>query len=320
MIKLKDVDSMINFKRICSEEGFDEVSVHHVGGFWLWLHFKSVDACNAFKQNVYLNSLYSVIKPISKNFIVDERFVWVEITGLPLCAWGSNGFKKVASSFGKFLFFENERSTAMCLGRVCLATRHMRFISEEITVVVHGMEFDVHVQEVGSWCMDIEDKSHSISDSGSSSGDELNKDDYHEVDMPGDDLQNYETEDCNKKENSVVNLEESTQSNKSKEERDEAQVNSQDSDRKEVSSDYSRPPGFDNFIKIGTSDRSLHSKDSKCSTSFAKSSKKHVRGISVLHELDKIIELGETLGYDVKDCQNSFHKIIDRIGVNMVDK
>ncbi|GJR54299.1 RNA-directed DNA polymerase, eukaryota, reverse transcriptase zinc-binding domain protein [Tanacetum coccineum] len=41
----------------------------------------------------------------------------IEISGLPLCAWGSNAYKKIAYNFGKFLFFEKEDSSALSSGR-----------------------------------------------------------------------------------------------------------------------------------------------------------------------------------------------------------
>nr|GEX11402.1 RNA-directed DNA polymerase, eukaryota [Tanacetum cinerariifolium] len=65
-----------------------------------------------------MNSLYCYsVKPVSKNFYMDERMVWVEILGLPLCVWGSNAYKKAASMVGKFMFFENDNTTPMSLGR-----------------------------------------------------------------------------------------------------------------------------------------------------------------------------------------------------------
>ncbi|GJT41350.1 hypothetical protein Tco_0941215 [Tanacetum coccineum] len=47
---------------------------------------------------------------------LDERIVWIEISGLHLCAWGSNAFKKVA---------------------------------------FHGEMFDIHVHELGTWSISI---------------------------------------------------------------------------------------------------------------------------------------------------------------------
>nr|GFA58263.1 hypothetical protein [Tanacetum cinerariifolium] len=101
------------------EEGFNSVKIHHIGGLWLWVQFEILDSCNAFKNNTMLKSLFMAIKPVSRNFCVDERMVWVETSGLPLCAWGSNAFKKVAVFVGKFMFFEDDKSEAMCMGRVC---------------------------------------------------------------------------------------------------------------------------------------------------------------------------------------------------------
>nr|GEW66592.1 RNA-directed DNA polymerase, eukaryota [Tanacetum cinerariifolium] len=85
--------------------------------------------------------------------------LWIEISGLPLCAWGSNAFKKVACLFGKFMFFEAEDSTAMSSSRVCISTRSHNLISEKFSVEVHGETFDVNVHELGTWSISISDSS-----------------------------------------------------------------------------------------------------------------------------------------------------------------
>ncbi|GJT56005.1 RNA-directed DNA polymerase, eukaryota, reverse transcriptase zinc-binding domain protein, partial [Tanacetum coccineum] len=59
------------------------------------------------------------------------------------------------------------------------------------------------------------------------------------------------------------------------------------------SSDLSRPPGF-KFMKKSPSF------SSKCSTSFARYKKKDIKGVSLIHELNQIIDVGNSLGYDVR--------------------
>ncbi|GJU13228.1 RNA-directed DNA polymerase, eukaryota, reverse transcriptase zinc-binding domain protein [Tanacetum coccineum] len=119
------------------------------------------------KATQILKSFFSYIKPVSKNFYVDERMVWVEISGLPLCAWGSNAFKKVASSVGKFMFFEKDETGAMSLGRVSIATKHKKFISETTKVSIHGEEYDVYIHELGTWNINIEDSDSYTSETDS---------------------------------------------------------------------------------------------------------------------------------------------------------
>ncbi|GJX26866.1 hypothetical protein Tco_0233162 [Tanacetum coccineum] len=113
LVKLKDVDSMSNMYTICKNEGFLDLKIHHVRGLWIWIQFPSSLSCAKFQDNVSMQCLYTSNKPASPFFKVDERLIWVEINGLPLCAWDSNAFKKVAGLVGKFMFFEVEESTAM---------------------------------------------------------------------------------------------------------------------------------------------------------------------------------------------------------------
>ncbi|GJW29347.1 RNA-directed DNA polymerase, eukaryota, reverse transcriptase zinc-binding domain protein [Tanacetum coccineum] len=85
------------------------------------------------------------------------------VGGLPLCAWGSMAYKKIASSFGKFLFFEKEESTALSSGRLCISTKSHQLISETVQVDIKNESFEVSVQEIGSWSTKIKDDYNDIS-------------------------------------------------------------------------------------------------------------------------------------------------------------
>ncbi|PWA75327.1 hypothetical protein CTI12_AA242070 [Artemisia annua] len=277
-VKVKSVETMSTLYRLFCEEGFDEVKIHHIGGLWLWLQFQNEETCNAFKNNSNLNSFFSSIKPVSKNFLVDERMVWVEISGLPLCAWGSNAYKKVASTVGKFMFFENDNSAAMSLGRVCVATKQKTLISEGVQVTIHGEDYVAQVQELGSWSINIEESPSQESESDSQEGDEGEKEGDSEsegdidVDIQVDKQANNEEEKEHAK-----HQDESTHNNTGNEEK--TPTIETDSNKRSVTSDLSRPPGFEHFKKTEKepSENSVQSKLCKCTTSFDRYSRKDIR-------------------------------------------
>ncbi|GKC46870.1 hypothetical protein Tco_1064592 [Tanacetum coccineum] len=157
LVKLKDIDSMSNMYTICTNEGFLYLNIHHVGGYWIWIHFPSSTTCSRFQGNESLKRLYSVKKVPSSNFTIDERIFWIEISGLPLCAWGSNAYKKIACNFGKFLFFDKEDSSALSSGRVCISSKSHHLISENVQVEINKELFEATVQEIGSWIIKIND-------------------------------------------------------------------------------------------------------------------------------------------------------------------
>ncbi|GJS26789.1 RNA-directed DNA polymerase, eukaryota, reverse transcriptase zinc-binding domain protein [Tanacetum coccineum] len=307
---------MSSMYRLCRNEGFSNLKIHHIGGLWAWINFLSVDSCNAFKRNQTLLRLFSLVKTVSPNFCVDERMIWVEISGLPLCVWGSNAFKKVASVFGKFMFFESDQNTAMSTGIICIATRHKKFLSEEIQVVINGESFMVHVQELGTWSIDILDDSKFVN-----SDSEHIDDDHHskENDVPLED----NWDEYLQKTNELNDLEvksDAEQRDRSIKEKQSPCVDDKQNEDKVLSGDESSmsyPPGFEQFKnhKQGTPKHSPSSKTSKCSMSFARYRKKDIRGISLIHEISRMIEVGETLGYDVRGCKRSLHKMINGIGV-----
>ncbi|GJT88535.1 hypothetical protein Tco_1070252 [Tanacetum coccineum] len=80
----------------------------------------------------------------------------------------------------------------------------------------------------------------------------------------------------------------------------------------EVVSDNSKPPGFDNFINENKdcSWSSSTSRASKCSTSFANYSRKYLKCFSFVDEMNRMIKVGEALGYNAKGCKKSLRQLI----------
>ncbi|GJV30500.1 RNA-directed DNA polymerase, eukaryota, reverse transcriptase zinc-binding domain protein [Tanacetum coccineum] len=267
LVKVKSVETMSMMHRLCREEGFDSVKIHHV-----------------------------------------------EISGLPLCAWGSNAFKKVADSVGKFMFFEDDRSTAMSMGRVCIATKQLEFISEVVKVATHGEVYDVHIHELGPWSINLDDSSSHNSeailkvDVESANEEESEcKGEFHEF-YHEDKVEKVDDDKCEMQNNG-----ESNQSNTPQEMNGEEQIEATPhEDIGKDDSDLSRPPSFEQFKNTGArSSESFQSKWGKCSTTFDKYRYKDIRGVSVIHEISRLIEVGEKLGYDVKECHKSLHRLID---------
>ncbi|GJU78255.1 RNA-directed DNA polymerase, eukaryota, reverse transcriptase zinc-binding domain protein [Tanacetum coccineum] len=83
--------------------------------------------------------------------------VYLYVLGVPMA------IKKVASLVGRFMFFEDDHSATMSIGRVCITTKQMNFIYEVVKVDINGEEFDVHIHELGSWSINIADDQSSNS-------------------------------------------------------------------------------------------------------------------------------------------------------------
>ncbi|GJZ76721.1 hypothetical protein Tco_0641393 [Tanacetum coccineum] len=254
LMKLNEADTMSNMYSICKSEGFMDLSIHHVGGLWIWIQLSSPLSCSKFLDNDTIKSIYSVIKSPSPSFRVDERMIWLEISDLPHCAWGSNSYKKIASLFGKFKFFEDEE-TSMSLGKVCISTKSIQRISDTIKVEMEANHLDKDDTSV-------EDKEN---------------DDLDDIDGILKDLDN----DTKNEENIFVSPNDVVPDQMIKQVEEEI-LKQPDEEYIKVSEplDLSRPPGFENTKKT-------FSNNSKCSTNFARHHKKDIKGISLIHELNK---------------------------------
>nr|GEW90446.1 RNA-directed DNA polymerase, eukaryota [Tanacetum cinerariifolium] len=258
LIKVKEIETISNMYHVCQAEGFVDVKIHYVGGLWVWLQFSLMNSCEAFKSKEFLNKLWTFIKVPSPSFVVDERVIWIEVSGLPLCAWGSSAFKKIANLFGKFNFFDDDVEDSMCMGRTCITTKIQSLISEKVNFTIKDLNFNIHVKEICTWSTLISNDM----DSNESDDDhdmEEHRSTNEDVDQNAvlDDFiqQNIVKESALKdsKEGDQANVStyvagdnETLFSGKVKE---EYFVTKEDKPSEEDVSDTSKPPGFENFIK-----------------------------------------------------------------------
>ncbi|GJU29550.1 hypothetical protein Tco_1173139 [Tanacetum coccineum] len=78
--KVNNFDSMPNLLVICKEEGFENLTIRYLGGFWVSLDFP------------------------------DSH---VDVESIPSVAWTHNTFKKIASKWGELLFVEDPNDNNM---------------------------------------------------------------------------------------------------------------------------------------------------------------------------------------------------------------
>ncbi|GJU67855.1 RNA-directed DNA polymerase, eukaryota [Tanacetum coccineum] len=119
----------------------------YIGGMWLWIEFDSPEACQKLQSIKDMSWYFTLLKHITQSFVIDERVVWIEIGGLPLNAWTSKAFKKIACSWGVPLFVDEDPSENAVIGRVCIKTKIQGQINETCKVVIHGKSHNVFVKE-----------------------------------------------------------------------------------------------------------------------------------------------------------------------------
>nr|GFA15948.1 hypothetical protein [Tanacetum cinerariifolium] len=295
-------------------------SNHRKDGIFEDIVMRSFSCCRSKKS---LKSFYSIAKSPYPSFKVDERMIWVEISGTPPCAWGLNALKKVASFFGKFVFFEAEDSIAISAGRICIATKSQKHIYEKVLVEVHGEHFKVDVQEISTWSVNIFDNSRDMSSNLDvnevvNDVDVANSVEDNSIDDLNENLNNMDHDFKDDKEH-MENSENAFSVQPDTQMKDDIFVQHEIQKEEEVCKvhkpdfvddtfDVSKPPGFKHFKRSPS-----HS--SKCSTSFARHHARHhkkdIKGVSLIHELNKFIELGNALGYDVIGCRKSLNRMIN---------
>nr|GEW06749.1 RNA-directed DNA polymerase, eukaryota [Tanacetum cinerariifolium] len=82
--KVKSFGSMPNLGVVLKDEGFENVTIRHVGGFWVFMEFLDSHARDCFPKHEGLDTWFFIVQPWKTDFKVDERVLWIDVEGVPL--------------------------------------------------------------------------------------------------------------------------------------------------------------------------------------------------------------------------------------------
>ncbi|PWA67905.1 hypothetical protein CTI12_AA244900 [Artemisia annua] len=151
LVEVREPTSIPNLLNLCCEEGFSNINIRHVGGLWVWVACENAKVCGKFTANTGIQQMFKSFRSIPSEFVVNERLVWLEISKLPLCAWNSCVFKKIATLWGEVLFADEDESNSLSIGKVCVKTGNMSAIQEPVSVDIEGKKYEIFVKEMATW-------------------------------------------------------------------------------------------------------------------------------------------------------------------------
>ncbi|GJS25425.1 hypothetical protein Tco_0454057 [Tanacetum coccineum] len=335
--KLKEFGSLPNLKNILEEEGFLDIHIRYMGGFWVLFQFLSKSTLYNFFSHVGVNSRFSLIQHASDSFCIDERVAWIDVEGVPLKTWSRNTFEKISSKWGSLLYEEDEDSPHLHRKRLCIKTTYNDNIFDSFKIVVKGKIFWIRVKEVSGWAFDF---SYSYDDSSESDNEfvddksidgffekaseveEIPKTVFESVE-PGD-IKDSVTKERKQDEVGYIHSEDPFNIYDILDKKQ--QLNHKISIQSE--GDPKFPPGFTPYNSDGLCNQNHVSfaqdhdsknviKEDGCS-SVNSGSFKHVNtpktGGSMLQLIEDLIKVGQTMGYKMEGCINDIEEIVKKQG------
>ncbi|GJX28408.1 RNA-directed DNA polymerase, eukaryota [Tanacetum coccineum] len=151
---VKDFKTISKLHIACSTEGFSGIKFSYLGGFWILLEFESIQSCTKFLSHMGINSWFSILRQWTPQFEVPDRVVWIDVEGLPLCAWSHTNLIKIASKWGELVYLDSNDSNKYST-RLCVRTNAKHLILESFKVSIKGKVITIRAKEVTGWVPDF---------------------------------------------------------------------------------------------------------------------------------------------------------------------
>nr|GEZ89201.1 nucleotide-binding alpha-beta plait domain-containing protein [Tanacetum cinerariifolium] len=322
--KVKDFVSLANLKVVLGNEGFNNIKLSYMGGYWVMVSFPSVETMKNFQSNVRVESWFSQIQTVSHDFVIDGRVTWVEIEGLPFKMWTENTFSRVASKWGSLLDMDDKEDVCYHSKRICINTNVASNIFESFKVNYKGKTIWVRAKEVPGWVPDFVDENDVDSDTDKESKDELPdvgvskpveeaEEDSDEEVVPNTKFDEIPTNQFDE-EVSVgkINLNQTTRFTPSV---DKANNGEQLLDGNENTNEKCAQEDERTGEKHTDLNQKSDIEESVCSGHFKKSEFPQSGG-SILLLIEELVKVGQAMGYNMEGCSKNMEQIIELQGDN----
>ncbi|GKA84001.1 RNA-directed DNA polymerase, eukaryota, reverse transcriptase zinc-binding domain protein, partial [Tanacetum coccineum] len=333
--KVKDFTYLTNLNVVLANEGFVNVKLKYMGGFWVMIVFTSEGAKKTFRSKVGIGSWFAQLLQASNSFLVDERVTWIDIEGIPLKVWSKNTFSRITSKWGELLDFGEQEDDYLHSKRVCIKTTLVENIYESFKVIIQGKTFWIRAKEVSGWMPDFEEDI----DQDSKSDDELSNEGSFDKNgglritpnVEGESDLEEVAETIFEKEQASVEVKEGCNSVQ-KETRSEDHFNIYDLLDKKKRAYLLDMKGDNSGHKVQDVEQESVMKNnsplnsynnvterSTCSGHFKKCDIPRSGG-SILQLMEELIKVGQTMGYNMEGCITNIGDIINSQEANDVLK
>ncbi|GJW18430.1 hypothetical protein Tco_0025866 [Tanacetum coccineum] len=124
-----------------TNEGFVNVKLKYMGGFWVMIVFTSEGAKETFRSKVGIGSWFAQLLQASNPFFGDKRVTWIDIEGIPLKVWSKNTFSRITFKWGELLDFDEQEDGYLHSKRVYIKTTLVENFYESFKVIIQGESY-----------------------------------------------------------------------------------------------------------------------------------------------------------------------------------
>ncbi|GJX93966.1 nucleotide-binding alpha-beta plait domain-containing protein [Tanacetum coccineum] len=288
MGKVKEFASLNNLKVVLAKEGYANINLKYMGGFWVMIVFQDEESMNNFHSSIAIGSWFSQIVVAHHDFIVEERVVWIEVEGVPWKWWSRNTFNRIASRWGTLLNGDDLEEGGE-------------------DNIQNDMESEGTVEEVPETCFEDGIPNQTVNDNVGSQSKVHSEDPFGIYAVL-----NKKKDQCNNDNNGEGSPKYPPGFTPSVEDGgSSAPVNDVEGNKSD--NDHVNRKNLEQHVNTRNGDQG-DSNESNCSGHFKKSAAPRTGG-SILHLMDELVKVGQTMGFNMSGCVKNMEEIIESQGV-----